>query len=101
MPDRDARARASLAAADAILPGLSRLWTGVSSLDVWARNPWSRGSYSFFPPGYETTFYGVEGRPEGWCFFAGEHTEAQTGYMNSAVASGERVAGEVLASLAP
>lgn len=98
-PDRDTLARAALAGADAILPGLGALWNGLSTLDVWARNPWSRGSYSYSPPGYQSACRGVEGLAEGWCFFAGEHTWPQAGYMNSAVASGERAAAQVLASL--
>ena len=98
-PERDALACASLAGAEAILPGLGALWTGASTFDAWSLNPWSRGSYSYAPPGYRTTCAGVEGTPEGFCFFAGEHTGAQTGYMNSAVASGERAARQVLASL--
>ncbi len=98
-PDLDALARSSLAGAEAILPGVTAAWTGTSTFDAWSLNPWSRGSYSFAPPGYRTACFGVEGLAEGFCFFAGEHTWGQTGYMNSAVASGERGAKQVLASL--
>ncbi len=97
--DRQALARICLGGAEEILPGLSPLWNGLSTLDVWSRNPWSLGSYSSLPPGYWTTLLGVEGLPEGNIFFAGEHTWPQSGYLNSAVASGTRAAKQVQASL--
>lgn len=98
--DRAALARFCLGGAEEILPGLSAAWNGLSTLDVWSRNPWSLGSYSSLPPGYWTTLLGVEGLPEGNVFFAGEHTWPSSGYLNSAVASGNRAAKQVAASLA-
>jgi monoamine oxidase len=68
--------------------------------DPWQLNPWSLGSYSTYKPGYQTTVVGIEREPEGNCFFAGEHTENQNGFLNSAVQSGLRAAREVAASLA-
>ena len=67
--------------------------------DPWQLNPWSLGSYSTYGPGYQTTLVGIEREPEGNCFFAGEHTESQNGFLNSAVRSGVRAAREVAASL--
>ena len=99
VPDRQALARICLGGAQEILPGLGGLWNGLSTLDVWSRNPWSLGSYSSLPPGYWTTLLGVEGLPEGNTFFAGEHTWPSAGYLNSAVASGNRAAKQVQASL--
>ena len=89
----------SLAAADHLLPGLAEAWTGRVIRDAWKGNPWSLGSYGALPIGYATTLYGVEREPEGHCFFAGEHTGSQSGYLNAAVQSGRRAAGEVVASL--
>jgi monoamine oxidase len=43
---------------------------------------------------------GIEREPEGNCFFAGEHTENQNRFLNSAVQSGLRAAREVAASIA-
>ncbi len=97
--DRRALARICLGGAEEILPGLAAAWNGLSTLDVWSRNPWSLGSYSSLPPGYWTTLLGVEGLPEGNVFFAGEHTWPSSGYLNSAVASGNRAAKQVQASL--
>jgi hypothetical protein len=63
-------------------------------------NKWSRGSYSYWKVGQYTRFAGIERVPEGNCFFCGEHTSIDSqGYLNGAVETGERVAGEVLDSL--
>ena len=97
--DRQALARICLGGAEDILPGLGRLWNGLSTLDVWSRNPWSLGSYSYLPTGYWTSLLGVEGLPEGNVFFAGEHTWSSAGYLNAGVASGDRAAHQVAASL--
>lgn len=84
-----------------LLPGLRSAWNGKVTRDAWAHNPWSHGSYAYPPLGYLTQVSGVEPEPEGNCFFAGEHTYVQqTGYLNSGVASGQRAAQEVIASIA-
>jgi monoamine oxidase len=67
--------------------------------NAWALNPWSYGSYCVYPPGYQTTVVGVEALPEGNCFFAGEHTAVQNGFLNAAVETGRRAARQVIASL--
>ena len=92
-------ARSCLAEAEKLLPGLTAAWTGEMTRDAWRGNPWSLGSYSYQPVGYATALSGIEAEPESNCFFAGEHTAAQSGYLNAAVESGQRAAKEVLASL--
>ena len=82
-----------------ITPGLSEIWTGLMIKDAWKNNPWSLGSYSYYPPGYQTTLLGIEREREGNCFFAGEHTADQCGFLNSGVQTGMRAASEVIASL--
>jgi monoamine oxidase len=82
-----------------ITPGLSDLWTGLMIKDAWKNNPWSLGSYSYYQPGYQTTVLGIEREREGNCFFAGEHTADQGGFLNSGVQTGQRAAREVIASL--
>ena len=82
-----------------ITPGLSDIWTGQMIKDAWKNNPWSLGSYSYYQPGYQTTVLGIECEREGNCFFAGEHTADQNGFMNSGVQTGLRAASEVIASL--
>ncbi len=92
-------AQRCLAEAEKLLPGLTAAWTGEMTRDPWRRNPWSLGSYSYQPIGYATTLSGIEAEPEGNCFFAGEHTAEQSGYLNAGVETGQRAAREVLASL--
>lgn len=89
-----------LSQVEPVLPGISGQWNGQATFDDWQANPWTRGSYSFWRVGQYTAFGGVEGEPEGNCHFAGEHTSIDfQGYLNGAVASGERAAAEVAAAL--
>jgi monoamine oxidase len=85
--------------AAAITPGLADSWTGLMIKDAWQNNPWSLGSYSYYQPGYQTTLLGIEREREGNCFFAGEHTADENGFLNAGVETGQRAAGEVIASL--
>ncbi len=81
---------------DRIYPGLAAQWTGAAYLDVWAHDPWHRGSYSYYGIGDYTTFAGIEGVREGNISFAGEQTSYRfQGYINGAVVSGERAAREI------
>lgn len=82
-----------------IVPGLDKVWTGLMTKDAWQNNPWSLGSYVYYPPGYQTTLLGIEAEREGNCFFAGEHTADDGGFLNSGVQTGLRAAREVIASL--
>ena len=67
---------------------------------LWPDYPWTKGSYSYWKVGQYTAFAGVEGEREGNCHFAGEHTSVDfQGYLNGAVETGERAAGEILADL--
>jgi monoamine oxidase len=91
------RAAQFLEQIEPVLPGLSARWNGLATLDHWPANPYTRGSYSFWKVGQYTRFAGIEREPEGNCYFAGEHTSIDfQGYLNGAVESGERAAGEVL-----
>jgi len=94
------RAQQFLAQIEPVLPGLSAEWNGRATVDFWLGNRWSRGSYSYWKVGQYTRFAGIERAPEGNCFFCGEHTSIDSqGYLNGAVETGERAAGEVLDSL--
>ena len=90
-----------LAEAEKLLPGLTGLWTREMTRDAWRTNPWSLGSYAYYPVGYATRYLGIEEEPEGHCFFAGEHTAKPflSGYLNAAVETGQRAAKQVLGSL--
>ncbi|GIO14098.1 hypothetical protein J19TS2_36530 [Cohnella xylanilytica] len=86
---------------DLVLPGGSECWNGLSTLDTWFCNEWSRGAYSYWKVGQYTKFAGMAGEREGNILFAGEHTSVlHPGYMNGAVESGELAAREILRDLA-
>jgi monoamine oxidase len=83
-----------------VLPGIGAQWNGRATLDHWTSNPWTKGSYSYWKVGQYTKFAGAEREREGNCHFAGEHTSIDfQGYLNGAVETGERAAGEILADL--
>ncbi|MDX6636907.1 MAG: monoamine oxidase [Solirubrobacterales bacterium] len=94
------RAAQFLKQIEPVLPGISSRWNGRATVDYWTGDPWTKGSYSYWKVGQYTKFSGAERQPEGGCHFAGEHTSIDfQGYLNGAVESGERAAGEILAAL--
>ena len=94
------RAERFLEQIEPVLPGISSSWNGRATIDFWTANPWTKGSYSYWKVGQYTKFAGAERQQEGACHFAGEHTSIDSqGYLNGAVESGERAAGEILAAL--
>jgi monoamine oxidase len=98
--DPTKRSRKFLSQLEPVLPGATRAWNGRATLDYWPDYEWTKGSYSYWKVGQVTGFGGVEGEASGNCHFAGEHTSINfQGYLNGAVESGERAAGEVLAAL--
>jgi len=89
------RVDAALAKVGHAVPGLAAGFDGTAWLDHWASDPWTHGSYAAFEPGQYTRYWGFVGRPEGRLLFGGEHTAlAAQGYLDGAVASGERCAQE-------
>lgn len=93
-------ARRFLTQSAPVLPGLRQAWNGRATVDCWAANPWTLGSYAYWQPGQYTRFAGIEGRPEGAAHFCGEHTSQDAqGYLEGAVETGERAAAEVVAAL--
>lgn len=65
---------------------------------VWEEDPWARGGYAVFDPGYAPHLRAWLARPAGRIVFAGEHTSLRwQGYMNGAIESGMRAAAEVRA----
>jgi monoamine oxidase len=66
----------------------------------WGRDPWARGGYLTFGPGWNPLYREALARPHGRILFAGEQTSLRwQGYMNGAVESGQRAAAEVAARL--
>jgi monoamine oxidase len=94
------RAQKFLGQVEPVLPGISKQWNGRATLDYWPGDPWTKGSYSYWKVGQYTRFAGAERERERNCHFAGEHTSIDfQGYLNGAVETGERAAGELLADL--
>jgi len=94
------RAQQFLAQLEPVLPGITAKWNGKASVDFWTGYRWTKGSYSYWKVGQYTQFAGIERLQQGDCHFAGEHTSVDfQGYLNGAVESGERVAGEILADI--
>ncbi len=82
------------------LDGLAAGFNGRAFTDHWVADPWARGSYAAFLPGQYTKYYGYAGKREGGIHFAGEHTAtANQGYLEGAIESGERCAGEILTAI--
>jgi monoamine oxidase len=71
----------------------------LAHLEHWPSNPLSRGSYTCYTRGQFTGVAGLEGLPQGNCFFAGEHTNSfyvWQGYLEGACLSGKDAAATVL-----
>jgi monoamine oxidase len=94
------RAGQFLGQIEPVLPGIASRWNGRATIDYWTGYEWTKGSYSYWKVGQYTKFAGAERQQEGACHFAGEHTSVDfQGYLNGAVESGERAAGEIVAAL--
>jgi monoamine oxidase len=96
----ESRAQQFLAQVEPVLPGVTNAYNHRAFVDFWPAYPWTKGSYSFWKVGQYTKFAGMEGRRQGTCHFAGEHTSIDfQGYLNGAVETGERAANEILGDL--
>jgi monoamine oxidase len=96
------RAEEFLGQLQPLFPGtnVASHWTGRATVDFWTDYQWTKGSYSYWKVGQYTKFSGMEKVRQGNCHFAGEHTSQDfQGYLNGAVETGERAAGEILADL--
>ena len=63
---------------------------------VWDDDPWARGGYAYFDPGFDPLWRAWLARPAGRIVFAGEHTSVTyQGYMNGAIETGLRAAAEI------
>ncbi|HEV3357991.1 MAG TPA: FAD-dependent oxidoreductase [Pseudonocardiaceae bacterium] len=83
-----------------VYPGLSALWNGKALLSTWYLNPYSYGSYAYWPTRYCQYYAGYEGVRQGNVHFAGEHCSVNfQGYMEGGAEEGQRAAGEIIADL--
>jgi monoamine oxidase len=98
-PAPDRMVNDALAQLEPIFPGVTAAWGAGSRLAYYRDgniDPFLLGAYSYYRVGQYTQFSGVEAQPAGNLHFAGEHTSpAFQGYMEGAVQSGYRAAGEI------
>ena len=80
---------------DLVYPEGRRQKSGIATTMAWAHEPYTRGGYAVYGPGQMTRFWPILRQAQGSIWFAGEHTEALAGYMESAVRSGHRVAAAI------
>jgi len=86
----------ALAALEPIFPGVTHAYNGLAFYSAGVLDEHLLGAYSQYNIGQYTGFSGIEPKREGNIHFAGEHTSLDfQGYMEGAVTSGERVAGEI------
>jgi monoamine oxidase len=91
------RAQQFLSQIEPVLPGITPHWNGRATIDYWTGYQWTKGSYSYWKVGQYTKFAGMERAIDGACHFCGEHTSIDfQGYLNGAVETGYRAAGEVI-----
>ena len=62
---------------------------------AWAKEAYTGGGYAVYRPGQTVPFYAAFRDGTGRIRFAGEHTSALAGYMESAVRSGHRAARQI------
>lgn len=95
----EASIRERLSLIDRIAVGAATAARPGAVVHAWARDPFSRGSYSAARPGQDARWPDLQ-RPYGRVHFAGEHADDEySGYMEGAVRSGQRAARQVLARL--
>ena len=78
------------------LRGNSEQHVLASKVKVWAEDPWAGGAYLQFLPGQLYDLKPHFASPEGRVHFAGDHTSHIPGWMQGALMSGQRAAGEIL-----
>ena len=80
---------------DSVYPEGVAEQSGVATTVAWANERFTGGGYAVYGPGQLTRFWPVLRQAHGPVWFAGEHTEAIAGYMESAIRSGNRVAAAI------
>lgn len=80
---------------DEVYPEGRDLRAGRAATVAWGNEAFTGGGYAAYAPGQVIPFWPALREPTGRIHFAGEHTEALAGYMESAVRSGHRIATEI------
>lgn len=89
------RMRRFQAQLDEVYPEARSLVTPRAATMAWSREPYTGGGYAVYKPGQMAPFFSALRSGAARIRFAGEHTCALAGYMESAVRSGHRAAAEV------
>lgn len=96
-PPSDDVVRDQMRGLEPLYPGISKVWNGKAFMDYWTGDRWHKGSYSYWAVGQCTSFAGYEGVRQANAMFCGEHTAVDfQGFMNGAVATGQRAAADIL-----
>jgi monoamine oxidase len=80
---------------DRVYPEGRSLRTALAATTAWANERYTGGGYAVYRPGQMARFWPVVRDGLERISFAGEHTEALAGFMESAVRSGHRVASQL------
>ena len=89
------RITTAVAEIEALFPG-SAQWLCAARTLAWSNEPYAQGGYAGFQVGAVTTHWQTLRQPAGRVHFAGEHAADHQGYMEGAVESGQRAAGEIM-----
>ncbi len=89
-----ARIATAAAQLDRVYPG-SKRQLAASFTQAWATDRWAGGTYSAYGPGQMNAFWTQLRKPAGRIWFAGEHTDQLTAFMEGAIRSGKRVAAAI------
>lgn len=93
--DPERRIAMALDVVDRVYPGARANFSGKSAMRCWDEDPWEKGDYCWFRPGQMSALYPAIAPSEGRIHFAGDHASALPGWMQGALESGLRAAGEV------
>ena len=93
MPEAE-RVEFALSQVEQVYPGARRHYQRAQS-HSWDADPWARGAFAYFRPGQMVALAPHLARPEGAVHFAGDHTSLWSGWMQGALESGLRAAGEM------
>jgi monoamine oxidase len=90
-----ARVEEATAELNRVYPEAAAVATQRTATHNWRLDPYTGGAYAVWRPGQMVPFFSPWQQGSGRIRFAGEHTSNLAGYMESAVRSGHRVAGEI------
>lgn len=89
------RAEFALDQMERVFPGARKHYTGHAGSTSWSQDPWAGAGYMWSRPGQLTGMIPRLAEPAGRIHFAGDQTSSMPGWMQGALESGVRAAGEV------